>query len=514
MIVISCNIVFLFNVCSILQAAITVTVTTRHLITSDSCIKPAENTSHLMFGMTNSNSSFEKGKGNCTFQINQSNFTLESNERNSTFATVDKTSPSDFDVLKLISNSTMLHGWLKEMNATDDVYRHAALNLATNYVLIRTVLYATNNMLFFFFYFLFEKDEHELKQSFLNYTHPSLDTAKIKRIVCVFALDLDTAIDREYMDLLDVMKFYVGPSLALFALCQNILVIAIVKLDGIKKTTNILLLAVILASSLQLFLPLNLAEKILYQIYSEHRQQNEFGCIQYNNTGLQFFKHIFIFIGTWGQLVFLSLLMLITTERLLAVFLPMKIKTIVTRRAVACSVLLAFIFWLPCAAFKTLCLYLFDVHAFTMEEMMKRAYLLRFFLFERELGFFILSKLLPLVFVTTGNVTIIIGLRIALARRKRLTSGSKIDTRSTRTTKTLLLTCLVLSVFEVFYFLLAFLVMLLIDDTLTSNSLQSELISLSFVVSNFSILFIVIFSNRKLFHKIVEYASRLKRCIS
>ncbi|KAK6960768.1 hypothetical protein BgiMline_033424 [Biomphalaria glabrata] len=190
----------------------------------------------------------------------------------------------------------------------------------------------------------------------------------------------------------------------------------------------------------------------------------------------------------------------------------MKIKAIVTRRAVAGSVLFAFIFWLPCATFKTLCLYLFDVHAFTIDKMMNRAYLLRFFLFERELFFFILSKLLPLVFVTTGNVTIIIGLRIALARRKRLTTGSKIDTRSARTTKTLLLTCLVLSVFEVFYFVFALIVCLLIKDTLTSNSLQSELISLSFVVSNFCILFIVVFSNRKLFHKMVEYASRLKRC--
>ncbi|KAI8761127.1 G-protein coupled receptor [Biomphalaria glabrata] len=350
-------------------------------------------------------------------------------------------------------------------------------------------------------------------QDFLNYTHPFLDIDKIKRTVCVLALDLDTALDREHTDVLDILKFYVGPSLALFALCQNILVIAILKFDGIKKTTNILLLAVILASSLQLFLPLNLAEKILYQIYSEHRQQSEFGCIQYTNTGLQFFKHVFIFIGTWGQLVFLSLLMLITTERLLAVFLPMKIKTIVTRRAVAGSVLFAFIFWLPCALFKTLCLYLFDVHVFTIEEMMNRAYLLRFFLFERELAFFILSKLLPLVFVTIGNVTIIIGLRIALARRKRLTSGSQIDTRSTRTTKTLLLTCLVLSVFEVFYFVLAFLLLLWIEDTLTSDSLESELISLSNVVSNFTMLFIVVLSNRKLFHNIVEYASKLIRCM-
>ncbi|KAK6960770.1 G-protein coupled receptor [Biomphalaria glabrata] len=384
---ISYNLVFLLSLCSVLQAATTVTVTKRHLIPSVSCIKPAENTSHLTFGMTYTNYSFEKGKGNCTFQMNQSNFTLESNQSNLTFDTIDKTSPSDFDLLRIVSNSTMLHDWLEKMNATDYVYRYAALNLATNYLLIRILQYATNNILFIFFYFLLLKDENPLKQSFLNYTHPSLYIDRIKWRACVLVLDLDTAIDREYMDLIEVMKFYVGPSLALFALCQNILVIAIMKLDGIKKTTNILLLAVILASSLQLFLPLNLAEKILYQIYSDHRIENEFGCIQYNNTGLQFFKYAFVFIGTWGQLVFLSLLMLITTERLLAVFLPMKIKTIVTRRAVAGSVLFAFIFWLPCATFKTLCLYLFDVHAFTIEEMMERAYLLRFLLFERELFF-------------------------------------------------------------------------------------------------------------------------------
>ncbi|KAK6960769.1 hypothetical protein BgiMline_033425 [Biomphalaria glabrata] len=307
MFIVNYNVVFLFSVCTTLQA------TKRHLIPSDSCIKPAENTSHLTFGMTYTNYSFEKGKGNCTFQINQSNFILESNQSNLTFDTIDSTSSSDFDVLRLISNSTMLHDWLEKMNATDYVYKYAALNLATNYVIIRTLQFATNNILFIFFYFLLVKDENPLKQSFLNYTHPSLDIAKIKQILCVFALGLDTAIDRENIDLLDIMKFYVGPSLALFALCQNVLFIAIVKLDGIKKTTNILLLAVTLASSLQLFVPLNLAEKILYQIYSEHHQQSEFGCIQYSNTGLQFFKHGFIFLGTWGQLVFLSLLMLITT---------------------------------------------------------------------------------------------------------------------------------------------------------------------------------------------------------
>ncbi|KAI8761125.1 G-protein coupled receptor [Biomphalaria glabrata] len=393
---------------------------------------------------------------------------------------------------------------------SEELFDIGAIWLLLGYKLIKFLQHTNYNICAVWLYF----EELRISNAFyeipdqIDFDFPLIK--EMKRSLCNLTQSFPSTSPLEYVRFLDVIKFYVSPSFALFALCLNVLFTAILKFEGAKKTSNILLLAIVTAGSFQLFLSINVADIILYKIYREHRQENEFGCIQYSHAGLQIFKHAFIFIGTWGQFVFSSLTMLITAERLLAVFFPMRLKTLVTSKTVSCCVLGIFVLWLPWVTFKTLCFYFFDIHLFSAQEILKRDFLLKLYLFERELGAFILSKGLPIFISIVGNIAIAVRIKLVLARRNRMTSDNRRATWSTRTTKTLVLTCSVLSFSEVLYFSFSYISLRWMSDMQAGLTLQSEFINLGYILSTCCTLFIVVFTDRKLFKQFVFIMIMLK----
>ncbi|KAK0044802.1 G-protein coupled receptor, partial [Biomphalaria pfeifferi] len=456
------------------------------------------------------------GKSNITFGRNKSNFTSASVKSNFTYGLINrpyklgikKTNSTktldaifvNFDLFRkrvistFVFNLTQLDKTLKAVS--EELFDIGAIWLFLGYKLIKFLQHTNYNICAVWLYFeelkisnaFYEINDQKDLDSFFN--------KGIKRSLCNLTQSLSSTSKPEYVRLLDVMKFYVSPLFALFALCQNVLFIAILKFEVAKKTSNILLLAIVTAGSFQLFLSINFADIILYKIYREHRQENEYGCIQYSHTGLQIFKHVFIFIGTWGQFVFSSLTMLITTERLLAVFFPLRLKTLVTRKTVSCGVLGIFALWLPWTTLKTFCFYFFNIHLFSAHEILKRDFLLTLYLFERELGAFILNKGLPIFISIIGNIAIAVRIKLVLARRNRMTFDNRRATWSARTTKTLLLTCSVLSFSEVLYFSFSYISLRWMSDMQTGLTLQSEFINLGYILSTCFTLLTVVFTDR------------------
>ncbi|KAK6959089.1 G-protein coupled receptor [Biomphalaria glabrata] len=162
--------------------------------------------------------------------------------------------------------------------------------------------------------------------------------------------------------LLRTLKYYVNPTLAILGLWQNFLCIVVLKKDGFSKTSNLNLLSVIVAGSFQQLLSINIAEILEFDSGVDmYELVSAFTCVKKRNLVLQVFKHIFLFLGTWGQYVFSSTFLLITIERFLAVFLPLTFKKYVTRKSMVSCLCIIFLMWLPFAVLKISCLYSLEI---------------------------------------------------------------------------------------------------------------------------------------------------------
>ncbi|KAI8779006.1 G-protein coupled receptor [Biomphalaria glabrata] len=198
---------------------------------------------------------------------------------------------------------------------------------------------------------------------------------------------------------LDIMKHYVNPTLSLFGICQNMLSFAILSKDGFRKTCNIFLLSVVIAGSFQQFLSLNIAGLIEHHLRRKlYVKIKRFVCMKKHYLVVEIFRLTCMFIGQWGQYVFSSTFMLITLERLVAVFIPFNLKFIVTK-----------------------------------------------------------NKGIPLVCVLLGSLAIALRIKLMIARRSNLTSVIGKTEWSRQTTKTLLVTCSVFCFSEVFLYAVSYL---------------------------------------------------------
>nr|KAI8752574.1 putative G-protein coupled receptor [Biomphalaria glabrata] len=317
--------------------------------------------------------------------------------------------------------------------------------------------------------------------------------------------------------LLQNLKYFVNPTLALLGLCQNILCVLVLRKDGFSKTSNINLLSVIVAGSFQQMLSVNVAEVLEFESGLDmYEEVEELTCVKKKDYVLQTFKHIFLFLGTWGQYVFSSTFMLITIERVLVVFLPFTFKDYVKKKYMVAGLFTIFLIWLPFVMFKIICLYGFEI---LLTYPIKESYKVdlswladcHYLATNIAITILVLGKCIPLVLVLLGSLVIAIRIKITLNKRSKLTSLPHKLSWSMQTTKVLLATCLLFSISDVLQYILSYVAVHFITDPDISFFVHSEFISFSYLFTSCNTFFIFISTNKRLLGHVSQFIQSIHK---
>ncbi|KAK0057099.1 G-protein coupled receptor [Biomphalaria pfeifferi] len=300
-----------------------------------------------------------------------------------------------------------------------------------------------------------------------------------------------------------IMKSYINPVMSIFGFIANILSLAILVRSGLRKPSNVLLFSLSLADSMCILMTANVAEILSY--FDPAKPDPSCRCWQYNyivSLMLYVAKTVIYFICNWGCYVNTFLPVLITAERLAAVFWPIKFRRIVTITSTTASVILTFACWLPwCTFYQSL--FTFDyvnisstfsgvwTNTRYYEDVSETVFLLNAYVFE------ILSSWVPISFVLVGCVAIWIKIKITLRKRRKMLSCNGNVQWSMRTTRTLLATCFV---FVACHSLYSLFIYIFEPDLILNKSglLCYEVMNFLYLINNSSSFFIYILCNNKL----------------
>lgn len=312
------------------------------------------------------------------------------------------------------------------------------------------------------------------------------------------------------------LHFVVFPCLSVVGISGNVTSIVVLATDGIRKSSNVLLVALALSDVLFLVGRNNAFKQIFFANYDGHYSLSEVG-----NFIIYILFIVFYMCEGIGMYCSLLIPVIITGERLIAVFYPLKLKQIVTSLRIvsilSCIVVLAasdFIY------FNVLC-YRFEVVR-VQGALAGRIFFTELFHQLVQSGEYELSMelenhltgVVPIVLVFIGSVVIWVKVKQIRNRRRKLTSGQA--TPTSRHTSSLSKTTIVLMSVCILYVVcsgLAFIVMYVItspalpmEDHLTQLCLilQPCLIAVN-SIGNF-IIYVV-------FHKKFNYFNILK-CFS
>ncbi|KAK6961766.1 G-protein coupled receptor [Biomphalaria glabrata] len=343
-----------------------------------------------------------------------------------------------------------------------------------------------------------------------NFSQTSLGK-EIERATCGtdWTIDQTSTFPRR---LLEIMKCYVNPTMSVVGIGQNLMCLAILRKDGIRRTFNIFLMSMIVAGIFQQMMSLNVAEIIEHLKGSRmYHKYDKYVCFRKIDPVFEIFKMFFIFIGTWGQLVFSSTYMLITVDRLLIVYLPLRARSIISIKSVITCNILVFFVWLPWVVFKTFCYY--TANAVYLEVKLRLQTQAKYHYFSvcyhnlTETGALVpiaLSKCFPLSIVLIGSLAIAIKIKVILSERKHLTKRNRTFLWSNQTTKTLLTTCSVFSVTEVLLYFFSYIVSRESNEESVWLSIHLQLIYFAYLITTSSTFFIFIFTNKKLMKHFME----------
>ncbi|XP_059139614.1 FMRFamide receptor-like [Physella acuta] len=248
--------------------------------------------------------------------------------------------------------------------------------------------------------------------------------------------------------LLQILMFGVTPTISLLGVVGNIFSIIILKKQGLHKTSNILLVS--LAFSDILFLiGFNSVPKLLYEMSGP---VEGFRFEKTDSYVLYLFHHVFNNLDYASGGTSLTLPMLITFERLVAVFLPLKFNLIITPARTWAAVFFINVFW-----------YAFFIHLsfyVTLTYAVNKDLNVTLGLIERsqyhadnpatvaileDAMTYLVMKIPPIVTIV-GCVLVGIKVKLAASRRLKMTSQGSKKEKSNRTTKMLLAVCVVYTI--------------------------------------------------------------------
>ncbi|KAI8779555.1 G-protein coupled receptor [Biomphalaria glabrata] len=258
---------------------------------------------------------------------------------------------------------------------------------------------------------------------------------------------------QDYLYPFQALNCFINPLLSLLGNFINGLCLIILTKSGLRKTSNILLFALVLADSMNLFKYLNFGDKI--RLFGPIKSKPGYCTFEYDTTMNQFLyvsHQFFFFVGIWGQTISASIPMIITIERIFAVFFPVTFTRIVNIKSVTVSCGIAYIIWLPFAIFQTFYRQLNYIQLSSGNKVAlvtSTEFFIKNFSILYTLAAYAeeaLASWVPICFISLGCVLIGIKVYVSISHRRKLTNVSKKQNWSPRTTRTLVTTCLIFAI--------------------------------------------------------------------
>ncbi|KAI8785553.1 G-protein coupled receptor [Biomphalaria glabrata] len=309
------------------------------------------------------------------------------------------------------------------------------------------------------------------------------------------------------------MWCFVNPGISILGLVANMLSLEILRRSGLHKPSSILLFGLVIADSMCLFITMNYGLIVLY--YGPNKRYPILCGFQYTDAANYFLAvsvPIFLCIGYWGRYVNTLIPILITLDRLLAVFKPMTFKSLITAKRTLIVVLLSFLLWFPWTLFYcawnrieartvgTVSYVYFGIGKI-FQENMELVTMLEQYVIDTLISW------IPLTIIILGCGVLSIKIKMALLKRKALTSSGTKITWSRRTTRTLMLTCLI---FTVTHVAVSFILYFCPMETQMQVFVRNQLLNLFYALNASSNLLVYITSDGKLldiFLKIIRRRS-------
>ncbi|KAH9495256.1 hypothetical protein Btru_016197 [Bulinus truncatus] len=301
--------------------------------------------------------------------------------------------------------------------------------------------------------------------------------------------------------ILKILVCYISPLLSLAGFVFNMISVTILAKDGFYRPSNVLLFGLVIADTMCLMMTLNYGMIIVF--FGPDKLYSGVCLFQYSegvNYFLTYSMCVLLFLGTWGRCVNTLIPVLITLERILAIFQPLTFKQFVTQKYVIVSVALSFLFWLPWSLFRYV---IFTVVQFRMSDTLVVMTIAesQFFAANRDtvtvVEFNVVDVLIswvPIALVSIGSFSVSVRVRWVLSQRRRITSSLNNITWSPRTTRTLMATCFV---FVVTHVIGSLLLLLIGSDKLIKSTITFHVVFLLYTINSSCNLFIYIISNRK-----------------
>ncbi|XP_059175198.1 probable G-protein coupled receptor frpr-1 [Physella acuta] len=240
-----------------------------------------------------------------------------------------------------------------------------------------------------------------------------------------------------------VLMYGVTPTISIFGIIGNIFTVLVLRRHGFRKCSNIALVS-LAVSDVTFLIGFNSVPKLLYEIGSS---LDVFTYSQGVSYVLFVLYQIFHIMGYASAGVSLCIPVLITFERLIAVFLPLYFRLVVTPRrtwaVVVCLVVFWYGFFIHTSFYSTFD-YRFSLELnLTVGVIQRSAYhysnVKTVFILEETWSLLMIK--IPLLLTFIGCLGIGIKIKLASIKRTHMTNSSSSEASSNRTTKMLLAVC-------------------------------------------------------------------------
>lgn len=248
-------------------------------------------------------------------------------------------------------------------------------------------------------------------------------------------------------------EYTVIPVICIAGIMGNITSAIVIVKSGLRNPTNIFLFGLAVADVLCLIDVLNV------QVYVYRRIEYCSGWFDYlpfpyePAFAVWIFYVTFYIINSLGGRMSITVTVIITLERMVAVFFPLNFSRIITPTRAWQALTCATLFWLPWIIFQGFWFKFYHIHLGNEGGDLYLGLTLTSDLFKRFDYFYFnstvinhLTHTIPLILVTAGSLAIGIKVRINNRKRQKIILTTHMERSSSRTTKTLLMVCLLFSI--------------------------------------------------------------------
>ncbi|KAK6960455.1 G-protein coupled receptor [Biomphalaria glabrata] len=264
-------------------------------------------------------------------------------------------------------------------------------------------------------------------------------------VVCQGIVHLDSAL---HYTIFYILLCYVRPAMCFLGFIANSMSLAILQRNGLYKQSNILLFGLVIADSAYLVSGMNFAMIISY--FGPNKLYPTLCGYQYEEVldyFLQISNILINIIGTWGHFASTTIPVLITLERILALFKPINFKALVTANKTTALVICSFVVWLPWIflTFSSTVIYKVKLTP-TVTYMLALAQKSDLISHVSVIDKYFIRNVVSfttLAFITFGCGAIWVKMKLTLKQRRKIASSRNNSSWSPRTTRTLVLTCFI-----------------------------------------------------------------------